>query len=72
MRGREGVCRIAALQGSGGGRGYGPPALQRQPAPGKALVIDAYTDHAGAVTAFRCDSEATRPSHDTAEFVPGR
>ncbi len=35
-------------------------------------MLDAYTGHAGAVTAFLRDSEATRSRYETAEFVPLR
>ena len=37
---------------------------------GQRLPIDAFTGHAGAVTAFVCDSEATRSTHEIAGFVP--
>ena len=33
----------------------------------RPLPLDAYTGHAGAVTAFICDTEATRSSHETAD-----
>ncbi len=37
-----------------------------------ASLLHAYTSHAGAVTAFLSDSEATRPGHEMADFVPFR
>jgi hypothetical protein len=36
----------------------------------RGLLLDAFTGHAGAVTAFLCDSEATRSTHEIAGFVP--
>ena len=40
--------------------------------PARAWLLHAFTGHAGAVTAFLCDSEATRSTHETAGFVPDR
>jgi hypothetical protein len=42
------------------------------PADKDARLVDAYTGHAGAVTAFLRDSGAPLPSHQMAEFVPNR
>jgi hypothetical protein len=38
--------------------------------PGRAWLVHAYTGHAGVVTAFLSDTEATRSGHEMHDFVP--
>ncbi len=37
-----------------------------------AWLLDAYTGHAGSVTALLCDSVAAKLDHEMAELVPTR
>ena len=63
--GRGGVC---VLSGAGLSTESGIPLTSLTPA--KEPHINTWSNHAGAVTAFLCDPEATRSSRGMAEFVP--
>ncbi len=59
--------RIRSLAGT-----TASPRMQTREGALGPLLDYAFTGHAGAVTAFLCDSEATRSTHEIAGFVPTR